>query len=118
MACVEPGAEATAAFDDDDDDDANDAVAVEDSVKDEDLECDGRSFVVDAVVEDVVVGIIKVSPAPFPTDPDDPPPLPSSAKQPVDDDAALEEDAAMPMQLSPPQQQAFLPFDDDEHWPE
>lgn len=117
MACVEPGAEATAAFDDDDD--ANDAVAVEDSVKDEDLECDGRSFVVDAVVdEDVVVGIIKESPAPFPANPDEPhPPLPSSAKQPVDADAAAEEDAAMPMQWSPPQQQALLPFD-DEDWPE
>ena len=56
MACVEPPA-ATAVALLMVDADAADAATVEESVNDEDLECEGLSFVVDAVVEDVVDGI-------------------------------------------------------------
>lgn len=119
MACIEPGAAAALEAA------STAADAVDESVKDEDLECEGRSFVVDAVVEAVVVGIkdssrnmrkllgLKSPAGPTTSTPAKPEtlPVPSSSKQPVD---AAAEEAEMP-QPSPPQQQAFLPF--AEEWP-
>jgi len=126
MACVEPVAEA--AFGVDDDNPAAAADAEDDSVRDEDRECDGRSLVVEAVIDAaaVVVGIIESSrkrrkssgesPASptmaAPLKPETPPPL-SSAKHPMD--VADGDEAEVTPQPSPPQQQGPFPFEAE--WP-